>query len=50
MSAALSSIGIRILEAVFGFGILGSAVVVVIVTVQDLLEVAGRETEPQREE
>lgn len=50
VGATLSSIGIRILEIVFGLGLIGSAIVVVIVTFQDLIEVFERDTEPQRED
>ncbi|MGH9522772.1 MAG: hypothetical protein ACRD3E_09600 [Terriglobales bacterium] len=44
------TIGIRILEAVFAAGIVGSAIVVLIVTVQDLIEVFERDVESEREE
>ena len=43
------SIAIRTLEVVFAAGIIGSALVVLIVTVQDLIEVFQPEAEPERE-
>jgi hypothetical protein len=45
-----TAISIRILEAIFALGIVGSALVVLIVTVQDLIEGFERDVGPDREE
>jgi len=42
------SIGIRILEAVFAFGIVGSAIVVLIAGIQDIAEIFKPEREEQQ--
>jgi hypothetical protein len=48
MDRALITIGIRLLEAIFAFGILGSAIVIVVAGIEDVVEIF-RPEEPNLE-
>lgn len=48
MGTVLVHIGIRILEAIFAFGIVGSTIVVIVAGIEDVAEVF-RSDKPERE-
>jgi hypothetical protein len=45
VESTLIKIGIRVLEAIFAVGIVGSAIVVIVAGIQDLVEISKREQE-----
>ena len=48
MGAEIIRIGIRVLEGIFAFGIVGSALVVIVAGVEDFVEIFGtKKTEPE---